>query len=635
MRMVPIIVDKNRLLNEMDDLGINKVGISDYVDSITVKDYAKDIVLFFNSEWFKYHKDLGMDILRSFIKNYKRNDLCIDSAKLIDDSIIDAICSNDNIKNIILGKNSNDSYFLSLKHFDKLSDANKEIIDTYCVEDELSNYYDSSIKYNMTKKLIGNYNYRDLNGSSIHLNKNLSDDELSNLEYIGNNTVVNVNSNINFFDIIHKIRELGKDNRIIISYTNKNDFNKKMSIFTEGYINESGIVPVNNNYVFDDNIYIKSKTDFISIPISDYADYENTLYLAVKGARELSPLEKYLYAYDVTKKFKEYRKNELENKNIGDYDYFTQYEIKESSRNLYEVLDNNYIVCAGFVNILKDLLYKLGIPCVDYGVDIDLSVHRAVKQMKGITPNWKELNGLEKRKIILEQQNYIPKDLYEGHKRLIVSIRDNKYGVDGYYFSDPTWDSDLDENIYTHVLMTSNDVDNSIFKSKLDFISSNDLFFARDMDEFNKMLGVLFDKNMDFLYKTAKERLTEDDEFNECDIKFDIKFQFIYFIKSYVSSVITLFPKVGELLKEKYPFINGNDWPMDENIISEDVKKLICDCASLTLSKSNKDVKRDTLISALKEVYNHIYTNGLTDDDISLINKNLDKEQDFEFGYRK
>ena len=96
--------------------------------------------------------------------------------------------------------------------------------------------------------------------------------------------------------------------------------------------------------VFDDNIYIKSKTDFISIPISDYADYENTLYLAVKGARELSPLEKYLYAYDVTKKFKEYRKNELENKNIGDYDYFTQYEIKESSRNLYEVLDNNYIV---------------------------------------------------------------------------------------------------------------------------------------------------------------------------------------------------------------------------------------------------------------------------------------------------
>ena len=78
MRMVPIIVDKNRLLNEMDDLGISKVGISDYVDSITVKDYAKDIVLFFNSEWFKYHKDLGMDILRSFIKNYKRNDLCID-----------------------------------------------------------------------------------------------------------------------------------------------------------------------------------------------------------------------------------------------------------------------------------------------------------------------------------------------------------------------------------------------------------------------------------------------------------------------------------------------------------------------------------------------------------------------------
>ena len=58
--------------------------------------------------------------------------------------------------------------------------------------------------------------------------------------------------------------------------------------------------------------------------------------------------------------------------------------------------------------------------------------------------------------------------------------------------------------------MTSNDVDNSIFKSKLDFIFSNDLFFARDMDEFNKMLGVLFDKNMDFLYKTAKERLTED-----------------------------------------------------------------------------------------------------------------------------
>ena len=67
-------------------------------------------------------------------------------------------------------------------------------------------------------------------------------------------------------------------------------------------------------------------------------------------------------------------------------------------------------------------------------------------------------------------------DTYGGHDRVLVYIKDEKYGIDGMYFSDPTWDNELIDNSYAHCLMTEEDVSLSSKKPRMDM--DNLLFSA-------------------------------------------------------------------------------------------------------------------------------------------------------------
>lgn len=136
-----------------------------------------------------------------------------------------------------------------------------------------------------------------------------------------------------------------------------------------------------NNIYFD---FGDDKTYTIDQVISDndFLDY------CVKDIKDMdSELEKYLAVYTIAKNIKKYKKDNITN-------------IANSERRVFSILNNNYIVCAGYANLLVTLLDKIGI-----------------------------------------ESTYIGCDAGEPHAIVGVKIDDSKYGVSGEFLSDPTWDN--------------------------------------------------------------------------------------------------------------------------------------------------------------------------------------------------
>jgi len=104
----------------------------------------------------------------------------------------------------------------------------------------------------------------------------------------------------------------------------------------------------------------------------------------------MSPFEKYLAIYDIVKNFKQY------NKRPDDI-------LLQESRNLYMILNNNYMVCAGYARLLETLLKRIGIDATFL-----------------ISPTYRD-------------------DIQ--HAIVALKIKDEKYNLDGVYLSDPTDDN--------------------------------------------------------------------------------------------------------------------------------------------------------------------------------------------------
>lgn len=148
-----------------------------------------------------------------------------------------------------------------------------------------------------------------------------------------------------------------------------------------------------------DNLYFElpGNTNYIS-----FKEYEATLTTLDKMAEEIkqynfSPLEQIMYAYDILK-------NRVYKKENKDEDYSV-------SRDLSSSLLGEKIVCLGYARIFNTLLYKLGINCNE----VILTAHPT------------------------------------GHARSEIHIKDDKYGINGVYYFDPTWDSKRDENDQEHL----------------------------------------------------------------------------------------------------------------------------------------------------------------------------------------
>ena len=115
-------------------------------------------------------------------------------------------------------------------------------------------------------------------------------------------------------------------------------------------------------------------------------------------SKNLSKLEQLFLAYNIItqKMYKEVEHNES----------------LYTSREIYGVLNSDTIVCVGYVEILKEIMARLGL-----GNDIQIFSNKVKLPNKYKT---------------------------EYHETCIIYIKDEKYNLDGYYYCDPTWDSRRD-----------------------------------------------------------------------------------------------------------------------------------------------------------------------------------------------
>ena len=491
--------------------------------------------LYVNSEYYQENVGETIEILKSVIRNNKGDSFSIEDNCLINDDIIDEIIKNKSIKNVSFTKyNKEDYYILTKKDYLKFKNANIKI-DTKEVSEELKDTFDDIIVCNSTKKLLGEYNYNDLKQKrNIVIMSDLTDKELENFKYINKDTKViffpdSLNKK-NIFKYLDRLNEVGVQ-KYVINVIDKEVFNK---IILDIDINNYKNLTVRLNYLDEINI-------------RDYINFEKILYLMIEPAMNLSPLEKYIYAYNITKKFKVYKEN----------DYH-----RSEARDLYSILINEYMVCVGYRNLLGDLLNKLGIPNIDLSVSVDTSYDK-VKN-----------DEVDVNDIIPVNKN--------GHARKYVYINDTKYGIDGYYVSDPTWDNSISNDNYIHMLMTDSEISGS---SRYTWSSGMDMFGSKDMNEYYDIVRNVF-KHKDYS-------------------------DFIFFIKARIDDIRKLDINSYNYLVEKYNYIEliSSKWP-------NDCSDLIYDIGEIIIKHNNNVISGETLFRGIREIY--LKTYGYTEDNVDL-----------------
>ena len=360
------------------------------------------------------------------------------------------------------------------------------------------------VKISPYKKIIGYYYLEDLEKYNyLCLHKELNKKELKNLKYLNDNNKLKLEENAwcNLNDIIKRLKKLGKNNKIILEITDKEIFNK--FIFNESIIDY-------------ENLVVKYKSD--SYYLTDYIYFESLLYKIVEPAKDLSPFEKYIYAYNIVKNFKEYKESDR----------------KLLSRELYYILENEYIVCVGFCELLSDLLYKLNISNIGLGIE---------GKNKKDNSSW-------------------------NHQRLYINIKDDKYGLNGFYVSDPTWDNDLEVDYYNHLALTNKEA-----KLECDF----------HYQKFDSEYEVFDTSSLEDLYLKINNLIEE-------------------------GKIVDLLKVIQNLDINYYNYLKNKFYLKTSN------KKMINELAIYIYNHINNEILGDTIMNAVEVVYRHSY--GYKEEDL-------------------
>ena len=259
---------------------------------------------------------------------------------------------------------------------------------------------------------------------------------------------------------LQELTNVNDNRQIRIDYPTDKDINERI------YLNELiRIFNILNNHQKTYNIEIKIKNrellnksnllNYQNINLTIYNDYHtytkeeylseekqlDNLISSIKNTN-LSPYEKYLAVYNIVKQFKPYKEN---------------HEDKDKSRYLKYILNNEYIVCVGYSKLLTTLLNKLDISSMEITADIDSSIY-----------NDDLINTPTK---------------LEGHQRNVVKIDDDKYNIHGIYIVDPTWDNNMNKDLYNNSTST---FDKRKEYKKLEKLTNEDLLL--DFHNFNEFL---------------------------------------------------------------------------------------------------------------------------------------------------
>ena len=538
---------------------------------------ADGINLYFTKKWCEENQELLNKILIYIIQNYKEKKLFIVSGSLINDEVIKTISQNKNIEEVSFG-NIFDPYTLKENDYITLKATIKKI-ESSDVEEKLKNNFDEIIDYNRNKKLIGYNSYEELQQDEISITNPVKEEELEYVKYIGDKSKIEVYKDANIIDIIEKLRSFGKNN--VITY-NLNNNNKQQ--FNEELFKRN--IPYENVFI---------KIGLRTYKLEEYVEYEKMLYSFIEPAKNLSPFEKYIYAYDIVKRFKKYKENNKD---------------KMKARNLYDILKNNYMVCVGFSKMLGDLLDKLGIENMELHADVGLQPYKASTQLKKkYKEKWDEMDQQEKNKLIDEQKNYIP-DSWVGHSRRIVHIVDEKYGINGIYFSDPTWDNDLENNLYNHLLMTSDEVLTSRKKIKFER-ESYELLYSTSIKEFNEKLNVILNRTKITEYTTYESELK-------------------IILRNLMSTIKLIDKDFYNKIYKKYKSIDSFSYEI-KNIhnLPEETVEFLYEVANYIVNNNNKQVVGSTILKAVKNVYDNVYVNGMTEEELEKIKQKNSESAEF------
>ena len=409
------------------------------------------------------------------------------------------------------------------------------------------------------KELIGYYTYDVLmsmdESSKLHLFNPLTDDEIEYFKILKGGTVCFLYYDYkNILDSIEKLERINPNFKYHVKVNNDNKHLFNQELFTRAKISNK----------------IELELGFMNMEIEKYLSYEKYLYELIKPAVNLSPYEKFLYAYNITKHYKQY-------KEVSDDDKF-------KSRKLYEIIDNDeYMVCVGYANLLVDLLSKLGIESTTYSVGVDV--------------------GFDSVDVLSEySEDAISK--YGGHSRVIVNLVDPKYGIDGIYQSDPTWDNVIGEDSYIYSTMTFDEAHLAKRYLYSDF-SEYGLLASISLEEFYNNVNKYMDK------------LVNDDTYA---IKFTEEKARLRVVSDLLDIIKKLDNNFYSDLLTKYPDIHKKD----NVVITKNYTDFLYDVGKYIVAKANKPIGLEQIKPAITLLYSKFY--GLNEEEIK---KEVDRTLSF------
>jgi len=565
-------VTKEELLGINEDVGKLSIGYDNryqagfqmvrYYEYITDREHPFTIYQYFGDRKeiyidgaaFGTDKNQMYGFIRESVEKFNIEEVRL-KTNCYNQELLGLVCSIPKIKRIEIG-DSEDGYTLTVEEYKMVKNCGHiEKITTADVVPELKDVEDEMIVANFRNVKIGNKSYEELKKSGgFYLNKgDLTEDNYKYLKYLNPNAKILFSYDLDAVDIIENLKYLekaGVKNEIIIGM---NDENK--NIYSNFFANNPDIIKNDN---------IKLTLALKDISMANFLDYEERLYKLIEPALGLSPLERYLYAYNVVKKLKPYKENE---------------EDKMSSRDVYQILDNEYMVCSGYSSLLGDLLNKLGIENSYYSVGVDVSYDD----------------------IDVDQIENLGKTLVKkvGHARREVRIVDPKYGVKGIYLADPTWDNFMDKDIYCHALMSHDQYNQMDRYNFIDQYNVDETFFVHDLKEFYQKVNFWLDSYVKrYMDIHVKEKISE---YNPRDYKamFDVG------IEEFFRNMLACIKKID---RGKYQeIILKFPKTLRGKMSKEELQDALEYIGEYIVSNVNNKIKGETLKDAITVLYRDCY----------------------------
>lgn len=496
---------------------------------------------YINPSFFEQHKEEFIKLAKENLKNQLiNNSYSIDIPDFIaKESILDEI-----IKEYNLNISTEDLLYKTYRFY-QITNKSLSEEDIQKIKDNHLEFYiknESESKQISTKHVIGYYTIKELKElKSISIDIPIERKEVDNFIYINDSATIRLTPKTNS---INDEKDFFKNlkNVFAILETHNKKYNISIEVENREFLRQSELL---NNLPSNINLIIEN--DLTQYDVETYLQEEAKLEKLIAPIREanLSPLEKYLAVYNIVKKFKQYKENK---------------QNPDEARYLRYILDNEFIVCVGFANLLKTLLDKVEIPSHKINTAVDISYDE----------------GFTMEEISLENA---------GHARNMIKIDDEKYNIHGIYLADATWDNTMDSDIYLNSLMT---FDRKKEARRLERLNNIDLLF--DFHNFTE-----FSQKIDYLIK----KIGKENIFYKTDNPINYSYKEIY-------NTITKILK--EIDYEKYQYFYNKYENSISNPLSplKDIEPIACqfltEYAEYIIALSNKQISLPTIIEAAKVV---------------------------------